>query len=96
MMFYAINRANDIEGRRLLEQFDRHCKTLMTVKGSGRRQEGIELSKNISKAMEAICIRFIDLVITDTIHRDNIRKYTNLLFLRSGLIKEGAAAHMMM
>lgn len=87
IMFYGINKVADVEGQRLLEDFNVHCKTLTDTKGYAGKQAAIEIHKKMSTTMEKIAIRFIDLIVTETIHKIHFVEYANLLFLRSGMIK---------
>ena len=91
LMFYMINLSKDKEGIAMLNDINHKFRVISTLKGHAGRQEGIELQKSISQLMENITVKCIDLLMTKTIAGIQIIEYANLLFIRSGLLKDAGS-----
>lgn len=91
LMFYILTLSKKPDNLQLLRDVNHKFKVITTVKGYTGRQEGIELQKAISKHVEDIAIRCMDLLITKTVKKKQIVEYASLLFLRSGLMKDAGA-----
>ena len=90
LMFFMINQARDAVGMKLLEELTHQFRVLVSVKSHVGRQEAVELHKSISGLLEKIAVTCMSLIVTKTIKTDLINDFVNLLFLRSGLIREGS------
>lgn len=88
LMFYMINLSKKADNMQLIHDINHKFKVVTSVKGYAGRQEGIELQKAISRHIEDITVRCMDLLLTKTIKKTQIIEYVNLLFFRSGLMKD--------
>ena len=90
LIFYIINKFKDKEGIEELNSLNLKLLTLTNVKGQAGKQEAIETHKSISKLIEKVGNRCIDILVTNKDAKAVILDYSNLLFLRSGLIKDSS------
>lgn len=91
LIFYAL--VDDGEGKRLAAEANKKFRVLTTSKGHLNKQEAVELHKNLSGTLELMCVRFMDVVAIGNVKiKETMMRYANLLFMRSGLIRNSGAA----
>lgn len=89
VMFYLINTVGDPDGTHHTVTLDYRLRYLTSSKSHfGNRQEGVEIHKTISESTEKLGLRCIDILVTNVAVRMTIAPYSNLLFLRSGLLSD--------
>jgi hypothetical protein len=92
IMFFLINSIKDPEGTDATVELDHRLRFLTSAKGHfGSKQEAVEIHKTVSAAAEKVTLRCIDILVTNPQARSVISPYCNLLFLRSGLLRDATA-----
>lgn len=91
IMFYLINSVKDREGSSRLSDLNYKLLALVSTKRHfGNKQEAIEAHKMISHNTEKVVLRCVDILVMDVTSWTIISSYCNLLFLRSGLIRDAS------
>lgn len=91
IMFYLINAVKDREGASHLSDLNYKLLALTSTKRHfGDKQEAIEAHKRISLIVEKVVLRCVDILVVDATSQAIITGYSNLLFLRSGLIRDAS------
>lgn len=91
IMFYLINVLKDKEGGLYLSDLNYKLLALTSSKRHfGDRQEAIEAHKQISFIVEKVVLRCVDILVVNVTSPAIIAEYCNILFLKSGLIREAS------
>ena len=92
VMFNMLYSTKDPKSITLLQALTGKFKYLNTLKGHVCRQEAIEQHKAVSRLIEQIATKCCDLLLVETIKHNDIIEYINVLFLRSGLLKDASTS----
>ena len=92
IMFFMINNIKYQKSITLLHSLNSKFKLLTTLKGHVGKYEAIEMHTEVSKLIEQIVSKCCDLLITQKNKHNAIVEYMNVLFLRSGLLKDASSS----